>query len=433
MPCCAGFDYGTSNCAIGVLETSGQVRLLPLEADGSPLVASTLYAPRADFELGEDEDALQAAAGSSSGLRFGQAALDAYLRDPEEGYFIKSPKSFLGAPGLNHRVIDRFVTVVAAMMRNVRLRAEQALGEPIEQVVIGRPVNFQGAGGEAENQQAQSMLVAAAREAGFGEVRFLFEPMAAAMEFEARQNDDTNLLVVDIGGGTTDCSFVRVGPERRLALRREDDVLGHAGERLGGNDYDQGLALRCLMPELGLGDALRSGLPIPNTYFVDAVSTNDVNAQARFYSRDTTERLGVFTRDAQLPQRIARLARLQAGRATYRLLRSAELAKIALSEEDPVHIDLSFLEPGLGVDCGVDDLSEASERLLAHLAGLVHEVVRQAGTRPDVVYLTGGMARSPIVRAHLATALDGVPMADSDHFVSVTSGLALWADRIFRA
>ena len=431
MTLCAGFDYGTSNCAIGVRLSSGDVRLAPLEDDGSALIASTLYAPKPDFELQPDEDALQSAASLAPSLRFGEAALEAYLGDPEEGYFVKSPKSFLGAAGLNERIKDRFVTVVAAMMKNVKSRAEAALEDEIPQVVIGRPINFQGAGGEAENVQAQSMLLAAAREAGFEEVRFLFEPMAAAMEYEARLDHDQLLLVVDIGGGTTDCSFVRVGPERRTATNRDADVLGHAGERLGGNDYDQQLALKCLMPSLGLGDALRSGLPIPNTYFVDAVSTNDVNAQARFYSPASGERFDVFQRESVQPERVARLARLRSGRGTYRLLRLAELGKIALSDVPGTSVDLGFLDDGLEVPCSNGDLEQASERLLAHLASLVQDVTRQAEAQPDVVYLTGGMSRSPIVRRHLESVLGEVPLADSDHFVSVTSGLAIWAERVF--
>jgi molecular chaperone DnaK (HSP70) len=45
----AGFDYGTSNCSIGLVR-EGQVRLVPLE-DDDPLIPSTLYAPRPQLQL----------------------------------------------------------------------------------------------------------------------------------------------------------------------------------------------------------------------------------------------------------------------------------------------------------------------------------------------------------------------------------------------
>jgi len=432
----AGFDYGTSHCAIGLVppRAAGEtvrIDMTPLEGD-DPLIASTLFAPKADFELDLGDDAvLDMSSQSFRDLRFGEAALAAYLKEPTEGYFVKSPKSFLGAPGISERVKDRFISVVAAMMANVKQRADAMAGEPVTRVVIGRPVNFQGASGEAENQQALTMLVAAAREAGFEETAFLFEPMAAAFDYERSLNAEQQVLVVDIGGGTTDCSFVRVGPERIGRRNREPDVLGHAGERLGGNDYDQVLALKALMPAFGMGDALASGLPIANGYFVDAVSTNDVNAQQRFYGRDTGERFSEILREAVHPERFRRLKQLREERSTYRLLRQAELGKIDLSAAESAAVDLEFVERGLVLEISREDLEQGAERLLEHLVGLIDEVLRQAGTRPDAVYLTGGMARSTVVRRRLAGLLGDLPLVDSDHFTSVTRGLALWADRIF--
>lgn len=432
----AGFDYGTSHCAIGLVPPRqpgelARIQMVPLEAD-DPLIASTLYAPKADFELALGDDAvLDMSSQSFRDLRFGSAALAAYLKEPTEGYFVKSPKSFLGAPGLSEPVKDRFISVVAAMMANVRQRAEETAGMPVTRVVIGRPVNFQGAAGDAENQQALTMLVAAAREAGFDQTAFLFEPMAAAFDYERSLNTEQQVLVVDIGGGTTDCSFVRVGPDRLHRRNREADVLGHAGERLGGNDYDQALALKALMPSFGMGDALATGLPIANSYFVDAVSTNDVNAQQRFYGRQSGERFREILREAVHPERFARLDRLRRGRGSHRLLRQAELGKIDLSRAGSAIVDLGFVEPGLVLEVGRQDLQQGAERLLDHLAGLVREVLNQGGATPDTVYLTGGMARSAVVRSHLAGLLADVPFVDSDHFTSVTQGLALWADRVF--
>jgi hypothetical chaperone protein len=429
-PCVAGFDYGTSHCSIG-LWRGGRVQMVPLQGERT-LIESTLYAPKADFqlELGEDA-ALDLTAASYASLRFGTAALDAYLEDPTEGYFVKSPKSFLGAPGLAERVKERFISVVAAMMANVKAHADHSARRPVTHAVIGRPVNFQGAGGEAENQQALSMLAAAAREAGFEEVSFLFEPMAAALDYESRLDSDQRVLVVDIGGGTTDCSFLEVGPERARQRDRTQDILGHAGERLGGNDYDQLFGLHTVMPELGFGDELKSGLPIPNTYFVDALAVNDVNAQQRFYSRDSGARMDVFVRDALIPQRAARLRRLRDGRSTYRLLRQIELGKIALSDQQQTRVDLAFLESGLGVDCNRAELELSTGRLLAHLEALISEVLAQAQVEPDAVYLTGGMARSTVVRDHLRRICGDRPLVDSDHFAAVTAGLTLWAARHF--
>src|SRR4030095_17190030 len=73
----------------------------------------------------------------------------------------------------------------------------------------------------------------------------------------------------------------------------------------------------------------------------------------------------------------------------------------------------------------------ACERLLTHLNGLVTEAVTRAGAKPDVIYLTGGMARATIVRNYLTRAFPDAHFVDSDHFASVTEGLTLWAQRLF--
>ena len=397
------------------------------------MVPSTLHAPRVALNLPRSKAGqLRTDSAEFSALRFGETALGEYLADPTRGYFVKSPKSFLGVAGLSDDIRERFVTVIAAMMANVKQRTDEQMQADVAAVVIGRPVNFQGLGGKDANTQSLAMLEEAARLAGFKEIAFQYEPMAAALEYEARLTKEEKILVIDIGGGTTDCSFVRVGASRRDALDRSADVLGHSGERRGGNDYDQALALHAVMRDFGYGDFLRSGLPLPNSYFVDAVSTNDVNAQQRFYSQATRERLEFFAREAVASERAQRLLAVCEQRATYRVLRGVELAKIELSSSERAHIDFGDLEQGFGVTTTSEQLLAAFERLLEHLQSLVDEAVKSAGVAPERVYLTGGMAKSRVVRKFLQASYPNVSFVDSDHFLSVTEGLTLWAQRLFR-
>ncbi|MEM1230054.1 MAG: molecular chaperone [Pseudomonadota bacterium] len=420
-----GFDYGTSHCAAGLATAEG-VRMAALD-EGAPLLPSMLWAPDVRFDLPLDaQGRIRTDSDAFGALRFGSEALADYLRAPSRGYFVKSPKSFLGAPGLLPVVRERFERVVGAMMACVRLRAERSLELEIRGAVIGRPVNFQGPVGAVENEQALDMLRRAAHLAGFAEVSFLFEPLAAALEYEARLTRNERVLVVDVGGGTTDCSLVAVGPGHRTAHDREPDMLGHSGERLGGNDYDQALAQAAVVPQLGWQGALRSGLPVPNHYLVDAITINDVNAQARFYSAGTGERLAQLRDDALEPQGLDRLLALQQGRGTYRLLREVEQAKIELSRAPQAGISLDFLEQGLAVTAHRSQLDQACVRLRQRLQDAV-SALRSAQQSPDLVYLTGGMAQSPVVRTALAEVLGHLPIRDSDHFTSVTEGLALWA------
>jgi len=50
-------------------------------------------------------------------------------------------------------------------------------------------------------------------------------------------------LIADIGGGTSDFSLVRVGPERAARLERKDDILANHGVHVAGTDFDRRIEL----------------------------------------------------------------------------------------------------------------------------------------------------------------------------------------------
>ena len=268
-----GFDYGTANCSVAVMR-DGQPQLLKME-NNSTLLPSMLCAPtreavsewlyrhhavpatddetqallRRAMRYNREED-IEVGAGS---VLFGLASLSHYIDDPEEVYFVKSPKSFLGANGLKPQQVALFEDLVCAMMLHIRHMAQTQLPESITQAVIGRPINFQGLGGDEANRQAQGILERAAKRAGFQDVVFQFEPVAAGLDYEATLQEEKRVLVVDIGGGTTDCSLLLMGPQWHQRADRASSLLGHSGCRVGGNDLDIALAFKHLMPLLGMG------------------------------------------------------------------------------------------------------------------------------------------------------------------------------------
>ena len=99
---------------------------------------------------------------SPSSVQFGLSSLGHYIEDPEEVYFVKSPKSFLGASGLKPQQVAMFEDLVCAMMLHIRTQAQTQVSDAITQAVIGRPINFQGLGGDEATQQAQGILERAA-------------------------------------------------------------------------------------------------------------------------------------------------------------------------------------------------------------------------------------------------------------------------------
>lgn len=367
-----------------------------------------------------------------SSVQFGLASLGQYVIDPQEVYFVKSPKSFLGASGLKPQQIALFEDLVCAMMLHIRLQAETQLPESIDQAVIGRPINFQGLGGEEANAQAQGILERAAKRAGFRDVVFQYEPVAAGLDFEATLSEEKRVLVVDIGGGTTDCSLLLMGPEWHGREDRADSLLGHSGCRVGGNDLDIALAFKHLMPLLGMGGQTEKGIALPILPWWNAVAVNDVPAQADFYSTANGRLLNDLLRDAREADKVALLLKVWQQRLSYRLVRSAEECKIALSEQSQVEAQLPFISDELATAIDQQGLEAALNQPLQRILEQVRLALASSNETPDVIYLTGGSARSPIIKKALAETLPGIPIAGGDDFGSVTAGLARWAQVVFR-
>ena len=416
-----GFDYGTANCSIAVMQ-DGAPRMLTME-NGSTLLPSMLSAPTREavsewlyrhhqvpatgdeaqallrramnFNREEDIDVL------SNSVQFGLASLKQYITDPEEVYFVKSPKSFLGASGLKPQQVAVFEDLVCSMMLHIRQQAQSQLTENLDQAVIGRPINFQGLGGEEANAQAVGILERAAKRAGFRDVVFQYEPVAAGLEFEATLSEEKRVLVVDIGGGTTDCSVLLMGPQWRTRHDREQSLLGHSGCRVGGNDLDIALAFKSLMPLLGMGGDTEKGIALPILPWWNAVAINDVPAQTDFYSAANGRLLRDLARDARDAEKVSLLYKVWQQRLSYRLVRSAEESKIALSETTQIDTSLPFICDELATAISQDGLEAALNQPLTRILEQVQLALENSSEKPDVIYLTGGSARSPLIKKAL--------------------------------
>jgi hypothetical chaperone protein len=297
--------------------------------------------------------------------------------------------------------------------------------------VIGRPVNFQGIDSDESNRRAIEILTVAAKRAGFISVEFLFEPLAAGLDFEMALTENKTVLVVDVGGGTTDCSMVRMGPSYRDKTMRLDDVLANSGSRVGGNDFDIQLAGNAFMPLFGLNSHFKDGRVIPNQVFWNAVRTNNVGEQARFNGKETGFTLQQYLMESQKPDLLSRFIHMRDDKKNHQLVRIAEKTKILLSEQAHCDVDLSFFEESLACSVTREQFSNAVESEVSSMIKLIDEVINQAGCQPDLVYITGGTAKAQVIREAIEQKLEGINIVDGDHFGSVAKGLTVWAQRLF--
>lgn len=186
------------------------------------------------------------------------------------------------------------------------------------------------------------------------------------------------------------------------------------------------------MPLFGMGAELKTGLPMPTQIYWNAVTTNDVVAQSVFNSMETKVQMEHLRMDMMAPELMDRFALLRELKQNFHVVKNAEEAKISLSDSLKCTVDLSYIESGLGVDIDRDQFALAVESPLQKMIRLMESAISESGERPDVIYITGGSAKSPVVQSAIRSKIGDIPVLDGDHFGSVASGLASWSERLFR-
>ncbi len=409
-----GLDFGTSNTTLGVCAPGRAPALVALEGDDVTIPSAIFF----DW---------------SSNAVIGRAAVGAYV-DGAQGRLLRSLKSALGSSLIDEttqvgRKRLRFTQVIARYLELLKERAEGASGGALTQVVHGRPVHFVD-GDPDGDRKAEDALRDIAHSIGFTDVSFQFEPIAAALDYERQVKREEIAMVVDIGGGTSDFSIVRLSPKRRGKADRSGDVLANGGARVGGVDFDRRLSLASVMPLLGFGSPMkRPGLDAPSGYFHDLATWSSIN---RVYNQHTLREVRDVRRESTQPHLIERLQRVIELQRGHTLAIDVERAKIALSQVDETFIDLGWLEDQLCAKPDRAALVTSSERLTSRIVQTVRECIGQAGLRADqlqALFLTGGTTQIPHVREAVMREMPAARVIEGDTFGSVGMGLTIEAQR----
>ena len=408
-----GIDFGTSNSTAGWLRPDA-APLLALE-DGRPTLPSAVF-------FNADEDS----------THFGRDALAQYL-EGYEGRLMRALKSLLGSSLIDGQTevqgrALRFRDLLAAFIGELKQRAEAQAGRGFDHAVFGRPVHFVD-DDEAADRKAQDTLEAIARQVGFAEVSFQFEPIGAALHYERSLSGEELVLVADIGGGTADFSLVRLSPERARHDERGDDLLGNAGIHIGGTDFDRALRLDCVMPLLGHRGLMKNGAHVPASLYFQLSTWHTINAA---YSRQAWNDFQNIYRDAAERTGLDRLARLLSRREGHWLALQVEQAKIDLSTAATAALDLGRLEDGLWHTITSADFTAATTALVERVGGCVAQLLGDASIRReqvDTVYFTGGASGVPQLRTRIAAELPSARAVEGDLYGSIGAGLAVEAAR----
>ena len=258
-----GVDLGTTHCAVSYVDISssdgentehGLLRIpqltAPGEVEAQPLLPSFLYLPHAD-EMAEGDLNLPWAA--QSAFAVGSLARNRGATTPIR--LVSSAKSWLCHPGVDRRAtilpneapeeVSRISPLTASIRYLEHLRAAWDHAHPDapfseQDITVTIPASF--------DPGARELTAEAARSAGYQSLTLLEEPQAALYNWI--QNSRGNwrkqvkpgdiILVVDVGGGTSDFSLIAV-------VEREGNLELHrvaVGEHilLGGDNMDLTLA-----------------------------------------------------------------------------------------------------------------------------------------------------------------------------------------------
>lgn len=410
-----GVDFGTSNSTVGY-HRPGSPLLLPLEE-------GKLTLPSVVFFNAEDNT-----------TTYGRAALADYLTG-YEGRLMRSMKSLLGTNLMDSQTevqgrVVSFRELLVQFMRELKQRAEQAAEQQFTQAVFGRPVHFVD-DDPAADQLAENTLHELARTAGFAHVEFQYEPIAAAFAYEAGITREELVLVIDIGGGTSDFTLVRLSPAGTNKLDRRDDVLATGGVHIGGTDFDKYLSLACIMPLLGLGSCLNNNNEVPSSYFFNLATWHTINFA---YTQKVQRELQDVLRDARERDKLARLLKLIEQRDGHWLAQKVEEGKIALSDVDTTQLQLDRLASDLAPTLHRTAFNTAIGHLVDGIKNTVNKLLRDGGIRfdeVDTVFFTGGSSGVPLLRQEISSLFPTVRCVEADPFGSIGAGLALDAARRF--
>jgi hypothetical chaperone protein len=407
-----GLDFGTTNSTLAWARGEAPPHLCEIDAAAADprVLRSLLY-----FSLEE------------RAFVVGQRAIDEYLAEDMRGTLIQSIKTFLPDDSFEETLVhDRPWTLeelVSVVFRLVAAAIRHRTSDDEVLLVVGRPAVFVER--PEREELARTRLRRAAALAGFTRVAFEYEPIAAGLAYEASLARPEVALIADLGGGTSDFTVMRLGTGR--GGDRRADILGTGGVQIGGDTFDARIMAARLVRHFGAGSTYRSPegktLPFPSRLLARLGHWHEVPFLRGPRTRDLLGRLAAASSD---PEAVVRLGRFIEGNYAFFLFEAIERAKSRLSVADEATVE--FHLDGIDID---ERLTRAEFDALiaddlARVARCMHGVLDAAGIgteKVDAVFVTGGSAQIPAVRALFARTFGTARLRTQDFLVTVATGL----------
>lgn len=417
QPFC-GLDFGTSNSTIGT-NINDKVSLVPFE-NNKPTIRSAIFCDAENKEW-----------------VFGQEGINRYL-ESIPGRLMMSLKSVLGSSLMDDEtlIFNEFISytkVLSKFIMYIKAHAEKFSQSELNYVVFGRPVHFHDSDIE-KDRAAQNTLADIARSVGFKEVTFQYEPIAAALTYETTLQSEKLALIIDMGGGTSDFTVIRLRPDQKQ-VERESDVLANAGIHIAGTDFDHKLSLHTIMPLLGKGSLMRgssSDLEVPSSYYHDLTTWHMLT---QLYDAKTISHISSIHAVAHEKHLLQRLLKVLKQRSGHHILYEVENVKQKLSDLQQISLDLNFIEQDLSVQVTRKLFNDVIEDDVEKIMMTILQTINMSGVKNSdisAIFYTGGSTKIPIIREKINPLFVNAEIVQGDAFGSVGLGLAIDAQRRYK-
>lgn len=407
-------DFGTSNSLASAASVEEVHPAIPLDAKASDptILRSILHFS----DAGE--------------CHFGAAALTEYIAGDMQGRLLRSLKRFLPSPAFSKTLIGtrryRLEDLIGAILRTIRERANRHFDCDVRKVVLGRPALFSDV--EAEDDLAEQRLLAAAQLAGFEDVTFCPEPVAAAREFQTHLTSSKLILIADFGGGTSDFSVVRMGKN----TFSKEDVLATGGVSVAGDALDGALMRGCLSRNFGAEVKYqvpmgRNVLTMPLPVMEMLCSPADLSLLRGRTLQNFLHDVRGWSLSDQDRTAMDRLLCLVEDSLGFQLFESIETTKRELSQNDSSEFRFEYPEIDLVQSVSRSEFERVCRPEIDKIIESLDATLQRAGVQVDqidLVCLTGGTARVPRVSEALKTRFAAETMLPMRSLHAVSEGLA---------
>lgn len=413
-----GLDFGTTNTVMAMSDsgnTSHSMRFTSSAGTTDSMRTALSFMKSGTFGA----SALQVEAG--------HAAIRQFIDNPGDCRFLQSIKTFAASSLFQGTLVyakrQSFEDLMEVFLRKLKTYAGDEWRDDIQTVVAGRPVRF--AGSNPDEELAIARYNDALTRAGFPEIHYVYEPVAAAYYFAQSLKKDANVLVADFGGGTTDYSLIRFETH---AGKLSATPIGHSGVGVAGDHFDFRMIDNLVSPEIGKGSKFKSFdkvLDVPNGYYVNFGRWNQLSIFKT--SKEFTD-LKSLVRSALEPEKLEMFIDLVDHDEGYPLYQAISATKMALSSQEEAEFNFSPLGKAGRKMVKRSDFDQWIVDDLAKIEGALDEVLEKTNTSPDAidkVFLTGGTSFVPAVRQLFTRRFDADRIETGGELLSIAHGLAM--------